>query len=158
MANFFERIRDFFKSSEGEDIRLKRESWPGVHKDTEEKFVNLIVEKFKEFYESDKSHFIVRTDKNTQMLIVSCTIEPGTDSMYAISYEAEEKIKNGVVTVIRESQPEVANNILDIWIDQDNTFLRYEESVPIYADYFFISISLSSECRAMLDGMRDISK
>ena len=159
MANFFERISDFFKSSdENENIPLKREGWPGAHKDAEEKLVGLVVEKFKEFYEKDKSHFCVKTDKDTKMLIVSCTIKPGTDSMYMISYEAEEKIKNGVISIIREKQPEMAGSILSICIGQDNIPFGYEESLPVYFDYFFISILLPPECQDMLDGMRTYAK
>lgn len=159
MASFFERIRDFFKSSdENGSLPLKRECWPGVHKEAEEKLVSLIIEKFKEFYEKDRSNFSVRIDKSTKMLIVSCVIKPGTDSMYTISYEAEEKIKNGIISVIREKQPEMADKISTIWIEQDNKSFGYEESLPVYFDYFFISILLPSECQDMLDGMRMYTK
>lgn len=139
------KILRFFDEPVKEQDKLestKSKSWASEQMKEETALANKVIATFEKMYSEKNDFFSISTNYETGKEYAVCSLKPGTNTSFSLSFWVESYITDYIKTIIEAKEPAFAKKISFISISCEKVTEHSNNGKPVYEDLFYITLTL----------------
>lgn len=120
----------------------KSKSWASEQMKEETALANKVIATFEKMYSEKNDLFSISTNNETGKEYAVCSLKPGTNTSFSLSFWVEGYIADYIKTIIEAKNPAFAKKISSISISCEKVTEHSDDGKPVYEDLFYITLAL----------------